>query len=283
MHRVMVIGAGPAGISAAIQLKRFGIDCIVIEKNKIGGLINNANLIENYLGFSEGIAGKEFVRKIKKQFERYDIPIKYERALRISYDKNFKVETDRNIYRSRYLVLALGTKPKKLGILKNNTDKIFYEVSEIKNIKRKKIAIVGAGDAAFDYAFNLCKNNEVNIFIRGGDIKAIRLLVDRVKKEDKIKLFYNYSLESVDSAGDKLALGFYGDKKETCDILIVAIGREPNDDIVTEKIKRNKDAYMIGDMKNGILRQTSKASGDGLEAAHKIYGKIKSGRFENNK
>jgi len=93
-----IIGAGPSGIACAIQLRRYGLDYLFFEKEDLGGLIKNAFLIENYLGFPEGITGEEFVQLLKKQIKKYKIRIIKEEVVSVRYENNkFDIKTRNRI------------------------------------------------------------------------------------------------------------------------------------------------------------------------------------------
>ena len=118
-NQVAVIGAGPAGCAAAIQLKRYGLDVILIDKEKIGGLARNANLIENYLGFPKGISGVEFCYTLEEHLKHLEIETVKDEIINFSYDKSqdeFVANSKKNQYNSKYLVIATGTKPRRLGL-----------------------------------------------------------------------------------------------------------------------------------------------------------------------
>ena len=125
-REVIIVGGGPAGISGAIQLKRFGIDVCVFEKDELGGMVYNANLIENYLGFPKGIKGKDFKKLIVNQFNKLKIDIYSEEVININKDKNnFNVFTKSEKYICNYLIFAAGTVPVKIPFESKN---IYYEV-----------------------------------------------------------------------------------------------------------------------------------------------------------
>lgn len=277
MKDIAIIGAGPAGIACAIQLKRFGLNSTVFEKKELGGLIKNANLIENYLGFPNGITGVEYVEIIKKQFEQYNIPVRKEEVLQVKKQgDSFLVN---NEYVIDYLVIATGTKPKVLDleIYSEIKDKVFCEVADMPQIKNEVIAIVGAGDAAFDYALNLSKDNKVKILNRSNRIKALPLLVDRARDNINIDYIEDFQLcrvDNIENEKNKFKLLSQDGVGLEVNYLLCAIGREPNDILLKNYKKELKDdpnLFIIGDVKNGILRQTSVATGDGLKAATEIY------------
>ena len=108
---VVIIGAGPAGIAAGIQLKRYGIDPVIIEKDEIGGLVRNANLIENYTGFADGITGVELIDLLKKQAKKAGLKIVSGKVNKIDYcDRQFVIKTSTQELLSHYAIIASGTK-----------------------------------------------------------------------------------------------------------------------------------------------------------------------------
>lgn len=251
--QVLIIGAGPAGMSCALQLKRFGLSPVIIEQNMVGGLLLNANLVENYMGFAQGISGIELVAQMKAQLNNLNIEIKNEKAVLIEKKESFIVKTDKNSYKAAFLVFATGTTPKQLPL-----DNVFYNVYELLGEKGKTIVVIGSGDAAFDYALNLCKNNKVLILNRSENVKCIPLLKQRADKEPNIGYFPNTTLEDV---------------AEHYDFVLGAIGREANLELIDDKIMKEENVFLIGDVKNGMRRQSAIAVGDGLRVAMDIYEK----------
>jgi thioredoxin reductase (NADPH) len=279
---VIIIGAGPAGIACAIQLKRYNIDSIVFEKDQIGGLLKNANLVENYIGFPNGIGGKKLVQLIEKQSKATNLNIKHEIVESVESSKNdFIIKTNKNIYKSKYLVIASGTKPivPTVPIIHDNIkDKVFFDIHKLGEIKNKNIAIIGAGDCAFDYALNLSNNNKIIIINRSNQIKVLPILQDRVSKIDSIKYFQNTTVKQIELKNDKLALSCNPNiVANDFDYLLIAIGREPNHAFINKDLLINPKLFQTGDVKNGQYRQTSIATGDGTFTAMKISKLLKQG------
>ena len=132
---VMIIGAGPAGLTTAIQLKRYGIHPLLFEGEKVGGLLRNANLVENYPGFPKGVSGNKLVHLFTRQAENLHIDVTHEQVLELAYDQDlFQARTAQNVYLSRVAVIATGTKPCRindLAIPEDLTGRVFYEVCDL--------------------------------------------------------------------------------------------------------------------------------------------------------
>jgi thioredoxin reductase (NADPH) len=273
MERIVIIGTGPAGISCAIMLKHLGINPVMLEKHKMGGLLRNAYRIKNYLG-SNNITGKNLVKKFEKHLKEFKIKPICQTALKIDFKKYFSIQTDKKTFKSKFLVLATGTKPKKpnLKIPTEAKNKIFYDVADFPPVRNKIIAIMGAGDAAFDYALTLSEKNEVIILNRNHKPKCNNFLLKTVAKNKKIRLLKNFEIAEIGINGKKIILK--GRNKISCDYLLIAIGRKPNYPMVTQTAFKNKNFYPSGDIKNAKLRQTAIAVSDGIKTAMKIYEKI---------
>lgn len=154
---VVIIGAGPAGITAAIQLKRYGVPFALLEKGRVGGLLWNANLVENYPGFPNGISGPELVALLVQHMARLAVEVTCGEVVALDYDEfGLLVSTQNSTYRPRCVVVATGTQPRpfSLPISPNARGRVVRDVVPLLNVEGKHVAIIGAGDAAFDHALN---------------------------------------------------------------------------------------------------------------------------------
>jgi thioredoxin reductase (NADPH) len=282
-YDVAIIGAGPAGIASALQLKRFGINLILFEMSRIGGLLNNAYLVENYPGFPKGISGTSLVKKFRQHLKKSKINIVKEQVFKVTKERdNFILHAKRN-YKTKILIIGSGTKPKYPKLNLNGFDKrIFFEVYPIKKKRNKKIIVVGAGDAALDYALNLGKNNKVTIINRGKKIKGLDLLFKRIKQscyKKNITYMPNTNISAIKQLNNYLIIKVLNKRRKeslVCDYVLFAIGREPAIDFLSLSLRRkfpdgNKNLYFIGDVRQGNMRQTGIAIGDGIQAAMKIH------------
>lgn len=289
MNDVVIIGAGPAGITAAIQLKRYGFAPVLLERGRLGGLLWNANLVENYPGFPNGIPGPKLVARFEHQMRRIGVSVTHGEVIGLDFDgENFHVETHQNVYQARYAVIASGTKPKPipLEIPAAARDKIFSEVYPLLTQRGRHVVIVGAGDAAFDYAMNLVRHNSVTILNRATTIKCLPLLWERAQGQAAITYRDGIEIVRIAAISDSSGLRVESVQRDTathieCDYLLFATGREPDLDFFSSQFRKKEQMlietgrlYFIGDVKNNIFRQTAIAAGDGLRAAMQIYAHL---------
>lgn len=288
MSKCIVIGAGPGGMSAAIYLKRAGIDVILIEKMVPGGEMLKTNKIENYLGF-DSIDGGELALRMSSQVKDLGIEIIRDDITDISYDNTFIVTGLKNKYQADYVIIATGRVPRKLGLdmeeeLLNRgisycatCDGAFY--------KGKEVAIVGGGDSALTealYLSDICL--KVYVLVRK-DLKASDILQNRVKNKDNIVILKNVSVSQFISSDSLTGVLLNDGRKLDVNGLFIAIGGTPdisflknlNVDTINGYIKTDdkmrtniKGLYAVGDVRYKDFYQIITAASDGAIAALSI-------------
>jgi thioredoxin reductase len=284
---VAIIGAGPAGITAAIQLKRYGLSPMLFEKEAIGGLLRNANWVENYPGFPNGISGLKLTRLMAQQLKTVGVEGFFEEVLELDYAKEvFTLETPKQRVVLRHVIVATGTESNPIEspvVPPAARPRVFHEIHSLLRERGKRVFIVGAGDAAFDYALNLAKANEITLLNRGNAVKSLPLLVERAKASPRICYRPNTAITRITlrEGGNDLSLECLspaGPVVFIADYLIFAIGRHPKLDFLSERLLKCKSRleesgqlFFIGDVKNGLFRQTAIAVGDGMRAAMELY------------
>ncbi len=271
----IVIGGGPAGMIASIQMKRAGLSVVLFEKGNLGGLLRNANKVENYLGLP-GLSGKKLIEKFKKHFKKHDIKVVGKEVLAIKKAKGgFSIQTKTNSYKTKNVILATGTVPKFAdleGEEKLRGKKLFYEVGDLPTMRsRKEVVIIGGGDAAFDYALNLHQQGCTSTIVVEGKPKCLSLLKKRVKAK-KIPVFTNMTPSSVRQSGKQCEVICRG-KTIKADYVLVAIGREPRYPHLPAR--KSVGFYFVGDAHNGRYRHVHIATGDAVRAAMDVIYRCK--------
>jgi thioredoxin reductase len=282
-------------MTCALQLKRYGLEPLLLEKRELGGLLWNANLVENYPGFPNGIEGSKLIRLMKKQVERNGVDVEREEVLKIELEQEeFIVTTQNAKHKTQILVIASGTKSKELpeGISPEARKRIFTEVWPLSDVTDKQIVIIGAGDAAFDYALNLAKKrNYVTILNRGENVKCLPLLFARAALEPRIVYRAGVAVSqiNVDETATRLNVEC-GAQTLEANYVLFAIGRVPYLDFLSDEIHRRERElvesgrlYFVGDVKNELHRQMAIAAGDGLRAAMQIYSRIANENYRENR
>ncbi len=284
----VIIGAGPAGIAAAIQLKRYGLDPLILERERVGGLLVNANLVENYPGFPDGITGREMVALLERHLQKTKVRILFENVYELSHDGEcFIVKTQERMLCSKAVIIASGTQHRapELQIPDGTEGRIFFEVFPLLEEQGKKIAIVGAGDAAFDFALNLAGRNEVFVLNRSERVRCLPILRERAEENKDVHYLESTFIREISPASSGLTLKcrtLTGDFALSVDYLLFAIGREPSLEFLTVELRKRLGEfrekgilYLVGDVKNGHYRQTAIAAGDGIRAAMEFYDRLR--------
>jgi thioredoxin reductase (NADPH) len=283
----IIIGAGPAGVAAAIQLHRSRVRFTLFEREEVGGLTRTANLIENYPGIPGGVPGERFARLLGEHLESTGITVTREEAREVRNEGGkFLVSTSGGSYSSRALVVASGTKPKKFtlpGIESLQEGAVFYESRHVPEGREPAhVIVLGGSDAAFDYAMWLAgKGRRVSIVMRTEKPSCLPLLLERALSHASIEVKRGMQDLRVEGSGrDILIHGAAGGKKVTVrgDYLLLAFGREPAIDFLGEELrsectphspagKTSQGLYFAGDVRHGLFRQVAIAAGDGILAA----------------
>lgn len=288
----VVIGAGVAGMTSALYLKRAGIDVVIIEKNYVGGQINKTYTIKNYPGFKE-IDGPTLAISIEEQIKSLDIPILYEDVIEIKNEKNNKkVITQKRELLTKTIIISTGKEERKLNIPleKELTGKgISYCATCDGNFfKDETVAVIGAGNTAMEdvlYLSNIC--SKVYLINRSDSFnKADKILLNQVKTKKNIEIITNSVVSTLISKNDKLSeIILNNNVKLEIKGLFIAIGSVPNTSFASNINLQTENGYIIVDNKmqtniSGIfacgdiikkdLYQIVTAASDGAIAANSV-------------
>lgn len=288
MYDVIIIGAGPAGLTSAIYLRRANKKVLVLEAKNYGGQILNASMIENYPGI-ESISGFDFATNLYNQAKKLGTEIKFETVLRVEKDKT--VITADNKYKGKAVIIATGASNRKLNIEREQDfvgkgvsycatcDGMFY--------KDKIVAVNGGGNTALEDAIYLSSiASKVYLIHRREEFKGESKYLEEIKEKDNIEIIVNSTVTSLNGSDklESITLKNNNGEKQELKVsgLFIAIGQEPKNEIFqnvvdltdTGYIKttddvhtKTKGIYAAGDTRVKELRQLTTATSDGSIAA----------------
>ena len=291
VEKVVVIGSGPAGLTASIYLARELLSPLVIT-GEFGGQPTLTEIIENYPGFPNGIAGPELVERMRKQAERFGARFLNDKVTKVDFSKRpFKIFVGSEEIEAEAVIIATGSKPRLLGV--EGESKFFGRgvstcaTCDAPLFANKIVAVVGGGDTAVQYALVLTKfAKKVYLIHRRNELRASKVEQQKLFANQKIEVIWDSVVEKI--IGDKKVekiqvknLKTNETKEIVCDGLFLAIGEIPNSEIfteiekdeagyikTTEEVKTNiKGVFAAGDVVDKRYRQVITACASGAKAA----------------
>ena len=295
-RKVIIIGSGPAGLTAAIYSARANLSPLVFEGIQPGGQLTITTDVENYPGFPDGVMGPDMMDKFRKQAQRFGAECLFQTVEKVDISKQpFSVWANGQKYQSESIIISTGASAKLLGLdaekeLMGNgvsacatCDGFFY--------KDKKVVVVGGGDSAMEEATFLTKfASEVIIIHRRDEFRASKIMVERAIKNPKISIKYNSVVKNIigtkDSGVQSIEIEDVKSKTTSvfnCDGVFMAIGHVPNTKIFNGSLNLDENGYIktmpdsthtniagvfaCGDVQDSIYKQAVTAAGSGCMAA----------------
>jgi len=304
-NEVIIIGGGPAGLTAGLYTSRAGLKSLLVERGVFGGQIVNAALVENYPGFPQGISGLELGSLMHQQATRYDLEIATAEVTGIAQGQPYSVSTTEGSFEAAAIIIAAGSEYRKLGVpgeeRLSGHGVSYCATCDGFLFRDREVAVVGGGDTAITDALELTRHaKKVHVLHRRDQLRAGQILQQRAFAEPKLEFIWSTVVEEV--LGDKVMEGLKlrNVKTEQRSILkvagvFVAVGLMPNsqsffpildlDDagyiVVDENMATSASGiFAVGDIRRNSPRQVSAAVGDGAIAAMSVFKYIQDQRNE---
>ena len=296
VENVLIIGSGPAGLTAALYTARANLEPLLFTGNEIGGQVSITNEVENYPGFPEGLTGPELVEKFQKQAERFGARVEFAEVTEVDFEAQpFRVKSYDSEYEAKAVILATGASPRKLGV-PGESEFVGRGVSYCATcdgffFRDKDVIVVGGGDSALEEGVFLTKfASRVRIVHRRDQLRAGFTLQERAKRNEKIDFVWDTIVTEVSGDGAVESVQVKNVKTDEVSIMntdgvFVYIGHYPNSKLFEGKLEMDEHGYLItdrftrtsapgvfaaGEIADPVFRQVVTSAGEGCKAAIQV-------------
>lgn len=274
MHDLIIIGAGPAGLTAGLYAGRFKLKAMILEKISIGGQIISSPWIDNYPGFPGGLSTQDLIERLKLQVDSVGVAIEMEEALQIipvseSKIPLYKVKAHDKTYETKTIIIASGAQPKRLGVEGENKligrGVSYCGTCDAPLFKNKEVVVIGGGDRAVEEAIFLTSYaSKVTIVHRRQEFRASKTLEEKVKANPKIHFILDSAAEEITGEIIVDSVKIRNCKTDaitrlSCQGVFIFVGIKPNTEFLKNLLNTNNHGFIITD-------QTLKTSRDGIYA-----------------
>ena len=293
-HKMIIIGGGPAGYTAALYAARADLEPLVIEGFTFGGQLMITSDVENYPGFTDGIMGPKLMEEFRGQAERFGAEFLTDDVTKVDFsERPFRVYVGDDEFLAETVIVSTGATARQLGLPSEQRLQgkgvTYCAVCDAAFYRQKEVIVVGGGDSAMEEALFLTKfANKVTIVHRREDFRAAHIMLDRARANEKIEFVTNAVVEEV-LGGDKMTGVVLRDTRndETWELpadgLFVAIGHDPTTKLFLDQLDHDEAGYLVtqpgstatnipgvfavGDVQDSVYRQAVTAAGTGCMGA----------------
>ena len=293
-EKVIVIGSGPAGLTAALYTARAALDPLVITGSQLGGQISITNEVENYPGFPEGTTGPELVDLMQKQAERFGTRLLIDEVTEVEFTNGppFSVKTHGETFEVDSVIITVGASPRRLGVPGEETmigrGVSFCATCDGFFFREKDVVVVGGGDSALEEALFLTRFvNQVKVIHRRDELRAGEALKTRAFANEKVSFIWDTVVDEIVGNGKvesiKMTNVKSGDKSEMdVEGVFIFIGHYPNSDLFKDQLEMDELGYLVtdekmmtsipgvfaaGEIQDHVFRQIATSVGQGCAAA----------------
>jgi thioredoxin reductase (NADPH) len=295
-YQIVIIGGGPAGLTAGLYASRAGLKTLLLERGMFGGQIVNARLVENYPGFPEGISGPELGQFMHRQAAKYKLETLTSEVTGVKRGLAYEVSSAGGTIQTESIIVAAGSEYRKLGV--SGEERLsgrgvsYCATCDGFFFRGRQVAVVGGGDTAITDALELTQHcPKVYVVHRRDQLRATKALQEKVFSQPKIELVWNTVVDEI--VGDKMLRNLRLRNVKTgrssnleVDGLFVAVGLKPNSQVFSRLVTLDEAGFIVtdelmktsasgifaaGDIRQNSFRQVITAAGDGAAAASSAF------------